>query len=549
MNRKPSLPMAWLGVLLLGLTLAPLSPAKEIRELDFKTLKSYEAKVQQLARDAIPATVAILNTEGPHRGASGSGVIVDRNGLILTAGHVIQGATELQVIFPDGRGVEAKALGYNLNRDVGMAQITDPGPFPFVKMGKSEDLEPLDIVIALGHAGGFDALRTPPIRIGRVYKTDIMGGFTLTDCTLIGGDSGGPLFDLNGELVGIHSSIGMDLSQNRHAQMDAFERDWDKLKSGNTWGRLGNMFSGDKNPDQPVLGVAMNRDSLVIEDVAPGSPAQKADLQAGDRIVKFEGNRVKNYRHFLNMIGKSSTQDGVDLVVERNGKQLSQTVQLMTRAELFSESKPAPSDDDGEKPGEVARGISGFLEQLFGQNEGRKAPFDLDPDNIDNLLEESGLDELFSGPNNPLEMFKQMGGNPGQMQEMLEEMTIKKDRQEALNKQFEDLVDAHRPAMGDLSESTVRLLHRDRQVALGTVVHANGGVLSKASELAGKQISCLLPNGERAQAEVIKTFPKRDLALLKVVTDEPLKPVTNWSKKRPQIEFPDPDSARRETNR
>ncbi len=102
----------------------------------------------------------------------------------------------------------------------------------------SKNLKSGDLVIALGHAGGYDPVRTPPVRFGRVISSDA-SGFLNTDCTLIGGDSGGPLFDLEGNVIGIHSSIGHSLSVNNHTGIDGFKKGWDRMKKGESWGRLG----------------------------------------------------------------------------------------------------------------------------------------------------------------------------------------------------------------------------------------------------------------------------------------------------------------------
>ncbi len=115
-----------------------------------------------------------------------------------------------------------------------LIQIIDQpktGSWPYAEVGTSKTLTTGDLVVALGHAGGFDPVRTPPVRFGRII-THQSNKFLSTDCTLIGGDSGGPLFDLNGKVIGIHSSIGTDLSSNNHASIEGFHQDWKKLQAG-----------------------------------------------------------------------------------------------------------------------------------------------------------------------------------------------------------------------------------------------------------------------------------------------------------------------------
>ncbi len=198
-------------------------------------LKVIETQVKQLVAKTTPAVVSLI---GDNKPAAGSGVVVSEDGLILTAAHVTQGNMTMTVVFPDGTQRKCDVLGSNFTRDVGMARIQGAGKHPFVEMGDSEKLEPTTIVVALGHPGGYDSRRTPPVRIGRVSYKDL-GGFLVSDCTLIGGDSGGPLFNLDGKVVGIHSSISESLSFNRSAPLSAVKADWERLLAGEKWGKLG----------------------------------------------------------------------------------------------------------------------------------------------------------------------------------------------------------------------------------------------------------------------------------------------------------------------
>ena len=101
----------------------------------------------------------------------GSGVVVSEDGLILTVGHVLgKSKGDLTVVFPDGRRANAKPLGADFARDAGMAKITDPGKWPHVEMGRIEDVKPGQWCIAVGHPGGIQLSRTPPLRLGRILS-------------------------------------------------------------------------------------------------------------------------------------------------------------------------------------------------------------------------------------------------------------------------------------------------------------------------------------------------------------------------------------------
>jgi serine protease Do len=296
-------------------------------------LARLESKVGAVSRTVMPATVALISDR---TGSSGSGVVITEDGLILTAAHVVQGADVLLVVFPDGKQVQGKVLGANYSKDIAMVKITDPGKWPVVTMGKSKPLEAGDWVVALGHSGGFDAARTPPVRFGRVVSKG-PGNFLTTDCTLIGGDSGGPLFDLEGNLVGIHSSIGESLSNNNHGGIDGFREDWDRLKAGEAWGELTlNPFA---NPEMPVLGIGMGMirgvKGVAVETVVPRSPAAAAGVRPGDLIRGVDGAEVADGSELLKILAKKRAGDAVALTVLRDRNTLEIKVTLKRRNELF----------------------------------------------------------------------------------------------------------------------------------------------------------------------------------------------------------------------
>lgn len=296
-------------------------------------LAALQEKVRQVAARTMPATVSLMSAQ---TGSSGSGVVVAKDGLILTAAHVVQGAESMLVIFPDGKEAEGRVLGANYSKDIAMVRLPADRPWPFVPMGQSKSLNAGDWVVALGHSAGFDAARTPPVRFGRVVSRG-PGNFITTDCTLIGGDSGGPLFDVNGKLVAIHSSIGESLSNNNHAGIDGFREDWDRLLEGDTWGRLAlNPFA---NPEMPVLGIVMGLNrrvtGVVVESVVPRSPAAAAGVRTGDLIVKLDDAPIADGGVLLRVLAKRQAGDKVKLGLKREGNPVDVTVTLGKLEEFF----------------------------------------------------------------------------------------------------------------------------------------------------------------------------------------------------------------------
>jgi serine protease Do len=301
---------------------------------DLKDLTNLESKVETVSQKVMPATVALISDTG----SSGSGVITNADGLILTAAHVVQGAEKLEVVFSDGKQVTGKVLGANYSKDIAMVQIEEKGPWPFAGMGASKPLVAGDWVIALGHSAGFDAARTPPVRFGRVVSKG-PGNFLTTDCTLIGGDSGGPLFDLDGKIVGINSSIGVSLTNNNHAGVDGFKEDWDRIKAGESWGKL--SMSPFANPEMPVLGIGFGMPRGVkgvpVQELVPKSPAAAAGVRVGDIIQTLDGSDIPDAGKLLQVLAKRQAGDKVKLGVRRDRKLLDLEVKLVTRDSLFQE--------------------------------------------------------------------------------------------------------------------------------------------------------------------------------------------------------------------
>lgn len=323
-----------LQILAGGLCLTQALDAREA-SANLQDLAKLEAKIEQVSSRVMSATVALISER---TGSSGSGVVATENGLILTAAHVVQGADTLVVVFPNGKQVQGKVLGANYSRDIAMVQIVDPGKWPCVVLGNSKPLEAGDWVVALGHSGGFDAARTPPVRFGRVI-TKGPGNFLTTDCALIGGDSGGPLFDLDGRVIAIHSSIGQALHNNNHAGIDGLREDWTRLKSGETWGELSlNPFA---NPEMPVLGIGMavmrGVKGVMVQSVVPRSPAAAAGARTGDLIVSIDGGDVADARELLTMLAKKQAGEEVKIGVLRDRQPLEMKVTLKRRNELFQQ--------------------------------------------------------------------------------------------------------------------------------------------------------------------------------------------------------------------
>jgi serine protease Do len=273
-------------------------------------LRLMDAYQRQLVRKVASATV------GVQIGATqGSGVIISPEGYVLTAAHVAgTPKLEVSVIFPDGQRHRGRTLGMNKNLDAGLIKLDPPqadqheGPWPSVDMGHASDLRPGSWCLALGHPGGYQPGREPVARFGRVLVN--RDSVIETDCILVGGDSGGPLFDMEGKVVGVHSRIGSHLTKNLHVPVEAYRADWDRLAGGESWGSLLSVIG------RPIIGVLGDRDSDEprISQVLPASPAEAAGLQPGDLIVRFGGEEVQEFKRLKELVDRR--QPGDEVVVE-----------------------------------------------------------------------------------------------------------------------------------------------------------------------------------------------------------------------------------------
>jgi serine protease Do len=323
------------SMMVAGLWLAPSGALLHGREpaRTIADLARLQDKVEAVAAKVSGATVALLSDR---TGSSGSGVVTTANGLILTAAHVVQGSKELLVVFPNGRQVPGRVLGANYSKDIAMVQITGGGVWPFAERGVSKPLEAGSWVIALGHSEGFEPDRPPPVRFGRVISKG-PGNFLSTDCTLIGGDSGGPLFDLDGKIVGINSNIGESVKNNNHAGIDGFRDDWDRMVKGEQWGSL--QLNPLLNPERPMLGIQMGRarrgEGVPVEVVYPRTPAAAAGIKIDDLITAVDGSTIKDEEELLQVLAKKQPGEVVTLGVVRDDQPTKIKVTLDQYDKLF----------------------------------------------------------------------------------------------------------------------------------------------------------------------------------------------------------------------
>lgn len=283
-------------------------------------LRLIEQRVQELTEKVIPATVGV---QVGH--AWGSGVIISKDGYVLTAAHVCQQpGRDVEFRLSDGRVVKGKTLGIYRTLDAGLMKITEPGDYPAVELGKSSEVHERQWCLATGHPGGWQEDRQPVLRLGRVLLTDTRA--ITTECTLVGGDSGGPLFDMEGRVIGINSRIGSRISANMHVPVNTYRDNWDRMVQQEAWGYL--------EGHEPYIGIrGENKASTKIAQVSPDSPAARIGLKAGDVILTIDGQQVSDFDAFRNAISDHQPGEKIRLQVQRGDETLDFNVKLARKSD------------------------------------------------------------------------------------------------------------------------------------------------------------------------------------------------------------------------
>ena len=279
-------------------------------------LKDMEQQVKALVARVSPAVVEVEVGNG-----SGSGVVISADGLVLTAGHVCGAAGRaVRFVFPDGKTAQGLTLGLNRTTDTGLMRITNRGVWPHAAVGDLEHGRVGDWVLALGHPGGFDRQRSLVVRLGRIIQ--LTPEILQTDCTITGGDSGGPLFDMHGRVIGIHSYISESMADNFHVPIGKFYAAWDQLVSGETGGRSAarpRAYVGARGVDAA--------DGCRLAAVDKPSPAAKAGLQKGDLVLTVNGRLIKAAA-FRRWVAEAEPGETLHLEIQRGDKVMALAVKL-----------------------------------------------------------------------------------------------------------------------------------------------------------------------------------------------------------------------------
>jgi len=286
--------------------------------------------------------------------AVGSGFIIDPDGLVVTNNHVIDVADEIEVVFDDGTRVPAVLKGMDKKTDLALLEISGDRPFPFVKFGDSEAARVGDWIVAIGNPFGLGGTTTKGIisARGRDIRSGPLDDFIQIDAPINRGNSGGPLFNMRGEVIGINSAIyspnggsvgiGFAIPSALASNVINQLRDTGMVQRG----YLGVQIQSVNDEIAESLGLDKARGALVTQ-VIEDSPAEAAGVAAGDIIIRFDGKNIARMRDLPKIVALTKTDKKVDMVVWRDEKEKTIRVAVGGNTDNSIATEPSNESESG----------------------------------------------------------------------------------------------------------------------------------------------------------------------------------------------------------
>ncbi|WP_127904011.1 Do family serine endopeptidase [Solirhodobacter olei] len=283
--------------------------------------------------------------------ALGSGFVISADGYIVTNNHVIDGADDIQIQFFDGKTEKAKVVGVDKATDIALLKVKTDKPLPFVQFGDSGKMRVGDWVLAMGNplGQGFSISAGIISAKGRTLN-GTYDNFFQTDAAINRGNSGGPLFNMAGQVIGVNTAIlspnggsigiGFSMASNVVSKVVGELKDFGSVHRG--W--LGVRIQ-DVTPDMAdALGLPKAAGAMVTD--VPDGPAKQAGMKSGDVILKFDGSDVPDTRELVRKVANTAIGKTVPVVVFRDGKDQTLNVTLGKRAGNV-DSTPPVSEGNG----------------------------------------------------------------------------------------------------------------------------------------------------------------------------------------------------------
>jgi len=287
--------------------------------------------------------------------ALGSGFVVSADGYIVTNNHVIDKADEIVIEFFDGKELDAKLIGRDPNTDIALLKVEADEPLPFVTFGDSDIARVGDWVMAVGNplGQGFSVSAGIISANNRSLRSGPYDDFIQTDAAINRGNSGGPLFNMEGTVIGVNTaiisptggSIGLGFSMASNVVGPVVEQ----LKEfGET--RRGWLGVNIQNVDTDMAdALGLEKASGVLVSDVPDGPAKEAGILAGDVILNFDGKEVEDTRELIKQVGNTAVGKSVRVIVQRDGKTQTLKVVLARREDAVKEIVVSSSDDTPEE--------------------------------------------------------------------------------------------------------------------------------------------------------------------------------------------------------
>jgi len=307
--------------------------------------------------------------EGPERfreRSLGSGVIVDADGYILTNYHVVQGANKIEVkLEGDNKGYAAKVVGYDRETDLAVIKIDAGRKLPMAKLGNSDAAQVGDWVLAIGSPFGLDATVTAGIVSykGRPGMQQFQR-FIQTDAAINHGNSGGPLVNLAGEVIGINTAIVSDRGGTAGigfalASNIAVEVYNEIVKHGRmVRGSIGITFRNSVSENEAILKSFGTDHGVVVETVEPGGPADRAGLGRGDVILAVAGTPIRSGDDLVNKVAALPIGQPAKLRYVRDKKEREVEVVIEDRYKVFANQFPQEAPGGGALEADTTLGMS-----------------------------------------------------------------------------------------------------------------------------------------------------------------------------------------------
>ncbi|MEM5516524.1 Do family serine endopeptidase [Henriciella sp. AS95] len=318
-------------------------------------------------------------------GSLGSGFLVTPDGIVITNNHVIENADEINVVFNSGRTLKAELIGTDPETDVAVLKVTSDDPLPHVDFADSDTAEVGDWVMAIGNPFGFGGSVSAGIISAR--NRDIQSGryddFIQTDAAINRGNSGGPLFNLNGEVVGVNTAIisptggsvglGFSIPSNLVRQVSEQIQEFGKPRRG--W--FGVNVQGIDQGIASAYGIDEPK-GVIITSIDDEGPAASADFEVGDLVLAFDGKPVDNVRGLSRVVAETeiNSEVDVDIIRDRKRRTVSFTIGELENTADVPEREPLPEnalaqnplgaeikviDDDARRRYGIARDVDGVL--------------------------------------------------------------------------------------------------------------------------------------------------------------------------------------------